>query len=84
NPCYYGIDMASRAELIGADLDVEEIREFVGADSLHYVTLDGLIEATPSPREQLCTACFSGDYPIPVPAEEQRLAQIQLEFDSTG
>ncbi len=84
NPCYYGIDMASRAELVGADLGVDEICEFVGADSLHYISLDGLIAATPTAREQLCTACFSGEYPIPVPAEEERLAQIQFEFDPPG
>ncbi len=81
HPCYYGIDMASRAELVGADLSVEEIRDFIGADSLHYISLDGLIDATPTPRDELCTACFSGTYPIPVPAEDARLAQTQLEFD---
>ncbi len=84
HPCYYGIDMASRAELVGADLSVEEIREFIDADSLHYISLDGLIDATPTPRDELCTACFSGDYPIPVPAEDARLAQTQLEFDPAG
>ncbi len=80
NPCYYGIDMASRAELIGADLTVEEIRAFVGADSLHYIDLDALIESVPTPRDELCHACFSGDYPIPVPGEQDRLAQIRFDF----
>ncbi len=85
HPCYYGIDMASRAELVGADLAVEEIREFVGADSLHYITLDGLIAATPDRREDLCTACFTGEYPIPVAGEHEQLAQIRFDFDtSTG
>jgi amidophosphoribosyltransferase len=69
NPCYYGIDMASRAELIGADLTVEEIRAFVDADSLHYISLDGLVDCTPRPKERLCRACFDGEYPIPVPGE---------------
>jgi amidophosphoribosyltransferase len=82
HPCYYGIDMATRAELIGADLAVEEIREFVGADSLHYLSLDGLIASTPTPRERSCTACFTGDYPIPVPGEHEQLAQIKFDFDS--
>ncbi|MEX0705197.1 MAG: amidophosphoribosyltransferase, partial [Nitriliruptoraceae bacterium] len=49
NPCYFGIDMATRAELIGADLDVDEICAFIGADSLHYISLDGLVEAVPTP-----------------------------------
>jgi amidophosphoribosyltransferase len=82
HPCYYGIDMATRAELIGADLAIEEIRGFVGCDSLHYISLDGLIDATPTPRERLCTACFTGDYPIPVPGEHEQLAQIRFNFDA--
>ena len=80
DPCYYGIDMATRAELIGADLDVEQIRAFVDADSLHYLSLDGLIDAVPQPAERLCTACFTGSYPIPVPAEDARAAQAALEL----
>ncbi len=84
DPCYYGIDMATRAELIGADLDVEQIRAFVGADTLHYLSLDGLVDAVPQPRSALCTACFTGEYPIPVPAEEARAAQVALELGLGG
>jgi amidophosphoribosyltransferase len=80
HPCYYGIDMASRAELIGADLAVEEIRDFIGCDSLHYISLQGLIASTPNQRERLCTACFSGEYPIPVPGEHEQLAQVAFDF----
>jgi amidophosphoribosyltransferase len=69
NPCYYGIDMATRAELLGADLSVSEIRDFVGADSLAYLSLDGLVAATRRPRPSLCRACFDGEYPIPVSGE---------------
>jgi amidophosphoribosyltransferase len=65
-------------------MDVEQIRAFVGADSLHYLSLDGLIDAVPQPAEALCTACFTGRYPIPVPAEEARLSQIALAFDPDG
>ncbi|MFO7961671.1 MAG: amidophosphoribosyltransferase [Nitriliruptoraceae bacterium] len=83
HPCYYGIDMATRAELVGADLEVEEIRDFIGCDSLHYVSLNGLIASTPHQREKLCTACFTGDYPIPVPGEHEQLAQIKFEFPET-
>jgi amidophosphoribosyltransferase len=82
NPCYYGIDMASRAELIGADLSIDEIRDFIGCDSLHYISLDGLIDSTPNRREALCTACFTGEYPIPVPGEHEQLAQIKFDFDT--
>ncbi len=84
NPCYFGIDMATRAELIGADLSVEEICEFVGADTLHYVTLDGLIGATPQTRDRLCRACFDGEYPIAVPGEHEQLAQIKFDFTAAA
>ncbi len=83
HPCYYGIDMATRAELVGADLEGEEIRDFIGCDSLHYISLNGLIASTPHQREKLCTACFSGEYPIPVPGEHEQLAQIKFEFSET-
>jgi len=66
SPCFYGIDFASRDELIAGSLDTEEIRASIGADSLGYVSLDGLIEATTLPADRLCRACFDGHYPVPV------------------
>jgi amidophosphoribosyltransferase len=81
NPCYYGIDMATRAELIGADLNEQEICDYIGADSLHYITLDGLISATPDDRDGLCRACFDGEYPMEVPGEHVELAQTKFEFE---
>jgi len=69
-PCFYGIDFASRAELIASGLGVEEIRESVGADSLGYISLDGLVAATTVPAERLCRACFDGVYPVELPAPE--------------
>ena len=66
-PCFYGIDFASRAELIASGLEVEEIRRSIGADSLSYVSLEGLISATEIAQEKLCTACFTGSYPITIP-----------------
>jgi amidophosphoribosyltransferase len=66
-PCYYGIDFASRAELIANGLDVEGIRASIGADSLGYVSLDGLVAATTLPAGRLCRACFDGEYPIAIP-----------------
>jgi len=79
-PCFYGIDFATRAELIATGLGVEEIRNSLGADSLAYISLEGLVEATTVPRERLCTACFSGQYPIPLasddPLEEQQEEQL--------
>jgi amidophosphoribosyltransferase len=70
-PCFYGIDFASRAELAAGCLSVEEIRASIGADSLGYISLAGLTEATTLPAERLCRACFDGKYPIPV-AETER------------
>jgi amidophosphoribosyltransferase len=70
-PCFYGIDFASRAELIAGHLSAEEIRVSIGADSLGYVSLEGLIAATTLPRARLCRACFDGTYPLDVAAAEQ-------------
>ena len=67
-PCYYGIDFATRAELIAAGMSVEEIRESVGADTLGYLSVESMVEASGQPRAELCTACFTGDYPIAPPA----------------
>jgi amidophosphoribosyltransferase len=68
-PCYYGIDFASRAELIASGLEIEEICRSIGSDSLSYVSMEGLIEATTIDENKLCTACFTGKYPIAVPAD---------------
>jgi amidophosphoribosyltransferase len=68
-PCYYGIDFASRAELIASGLEIEEIRRSIGSDSLSYVSMEGLIAATTINENKLCTACFTGKYPIAVPAD---------------
>ena len=70
-PCFYGIDFATRAELIAGRLSPEEICTSIGADSLGYVSLAGLIEATTLPETRLCRACFDGQYPIPV-ADDDR------------
>jgi amidophosphoribosyltransferase len=78
-PCYYGIDFASRAELIANGLDVEEIRRSIGADSLGYVSLEGLISSTEVPSERLCSACFTGEYPIRIP-EDLSEGKMRLEI----
>jgi amidophosphoribosyltransferase len=66
-PCFYGIDFASRAELVANGVDADGIRRSIGADSLGYVSLDGLVAASEQPKSRLCTACFSGEYPIELP-----------------
>jgi amidophosphoribosyltransferase len=70
-PCFFGIDFASRAELIAGSLPVAAIRDSIGADSLGFVSLEGLIEATTLPAGQLCRACFDGIYPIEVSEADQ-------------
>jgi amidophosphoribosyltransferase len=65
NPCYFGIDFPSRAELVAADNELEEIRAFIGADSLGYLSLEGLKDAVDRPAD-FCTGCFTGSYPAPV------------------
>ncbi|GLY67397.1 amidophosphoribosyltransferase [Amycolatopsis taiwanensis] len=66
-PCFYGIDFASRAELVANGADLDGIRRAIGADTLGYVSLEGLVAASEQPRSRLCMACFDGQYPIPLP-----------------
>jgi amidophosphoribosyltransferase len=73
-PCYFGLDTGTREELIAADLSVGEIQAFVGADSLAYLSLDGLKKATGVPGAGFCDACLTGDYAVPVPAPVVRSA----------
>ncbi|RZS91526.1 amidophosphoribosyltransferase [Motilibacter rhizosphaerae] len=75
-PCFYGIDFATPAELIANGLTVDEVRQSVGADSLGYVSLEGLIAASEQPAERLCTACFTGSYPVALP-EDAGLVGVQ-------
>ena len=77
-PCFYGIDFASRAELIANGLSVEEICASISADSLAFVTLDALVGATKQKKEHLCRACFDGVYPVELPAED-RIGKSVLE-----
>ncbi|MGX7823961.1 amidophosphoribosyltransferase [Actinokineospora sp. 24-640] len=77
-PCFYGIDFASRAELIANGLDADGIRRSIGADSLGYVSLESLVQASEQPRTRLCSACFDGDYPIPLP-DDARIGKHLLE-----
>jgi amidophosphoribosyltransferase len=67
-PCFYGIDFATKAELIAGASSVTQIRDSIGADSLGFVSLASLVGATTLPAASLCRACFDGDYPIGVPA----------------
>ena len=73
-PCFFGVDMATRWELIAAQKTVPEVRDFIGADSLGYLSIEGLVKAVGLPEDTFCLACFTGDYPIPVQLEMDKLA----------
>jgi amidophosphoribosyltransferase len=77
-PCFYGIDFATRAELIANGLSTDEICSSIGADSLAYIGLDQLVEATGVPADHLCRACFDGVYPVALP-EPDHLGKHLLE-----
>ena len=62
-PCYYGIDMDSPDQLVGANYTIEEIRDQIGATSLAYLSTDAMVKATEQPKSSLCRACFDGEYP---------------------
>ena len=80
-PCFFGVDMATRRELIAAQKSIPEICEFIGADSLGFLSLEGLIKAVALPKDNFCLACFTGDYPIPIQLEMDKLA---LETTQSG
>ncbi|MHB1235094.1 MAG: amidophosphoribosyltransferase [Microbacteriaceae bacterium] len=86
-PCFYGIDFASRAELLATGLTVDEVCQAVGADSLGYLSEEGMILSTEQPRDRLCTACFTGRYPIPIPDAHligKNLLERDFSTDSGG
>jgi amidophosphoribosyltransferase len=72
-PCFYGIDFSTRGELIAAHKSVSEIRDFMGLDSLGYLGIENLVRSTHIPRENLCLACFNGEYPIPIDEKFSKL-----------
>ena len=71
--CHFGVDMATKKELIAANMSVESIRREVGADSLGYLSVEGLARATNAPKDRFCLGCFTGEYPIPVQLEMDKL-----------
>ncbi|HUT75727.1 MAG TPA: amidophosphoribosyltransferase [Armatimonadota bacterium] len=80
-PCFYGVDTSDRSELLAARLEaVDDIRRVIGADTLGYQTVEGLLDAIGLPRERFCLACFNGDYPIAVP-DEVRARKFALETE---
>lgn len=77
-PCFYGIDFATRAELIANGLTIEEVCSSIGADSLSFISLEALIDSTNVAKDKLCRACFDGEYPVELP-EDHVLGKHALE-----
>lgn len=82
-PCFYGIDIPSRDELVAASRDIEEIKKLIDADSLGYLSIDGMLTSTGVPTERFCHACFSGGYPIAIPEATARTKHV-LEVPPTA
>ncbi|RQD71044.1 MAG: amidophosphoribosyltransferase [Tindallia sp. MSAO_Bac2] len=84
--CYFGIDTPDRNQLIGAVKTVEQIRKVIGADSLNYLSPEGLVKAVGKPRRQFCLACFDGEYPMDLPekAQKQNGHRVFQRLDEEG
>lgn len=82
SPCYYGIDTPQRSELIAANNSLEEIRGYLGADSLAYLSLDGLLGSVKDKRESYCRSCFTGEYPVEFPKDEEAYLQLALKLNN--
>jgi amidophosphoribosyltransferase len=83
SPCFYGVDTPRRSELIAASQSVEEIRDYLGADSLGYLSLDGLLSAVGSGSANYCSSCYTGHYPVEFPRDEKTYLQLALKLDKT-
>jgi amidophosphoribosyltransferase len=77
-PCFYGMDFGDTKQLLAANLDVEGIRAYLGVDTLAYIDLDRLLTSTGADPDSFCSACFTGEYPLPIPDD---LAKGMLETD---
>ncbi len=84
SPCFYGVDTPRRSELIAATHTQEEIRKYLAADSLGYLSLDGLLEAVGQQRKQYCTSCYTGQYPVAFPRDEHAYLQLTLKLDGAA
>jgi len=84
SPCFYGIDTPRRADLIAATHTLDEVRKYIEADSLKYLSYEGLLQSVNSHRDRYCTSCYTGVYPVPFPREEAAYLQLPLALDTRG
>jgi amidophosphoribosyltransferase len=83
SPCFYGVDTPRRSELIAATHSLDEIRDFLEADSVAYLTLEGLLSAVGSERSSYCSSCYTGSYPVEFPRDQASYLQLALKLDTT-
>jgi amidophosphoribosyltransferase len=81
SPCFYGIDTPRRSELIAATHTLDEIRKYLDADSVAYLSLDGLTSAVQGGRSRYCTSCYTGVYPVAFPRDETAYLQLALKLN---
>ena len=84
SPCFYGVDTPRRSELIAATHTLEEIQKYIGADSVGYLSLEGLLSAVGTRRSSYCTSCYTGQYPVAFPRNEAAYLQLALKLDTDG
>jgi amidophosphoribosyltransferase len=81
SPCFYGVDTPRKSELIAATHTLEEIRQFLEADSVAYLSLEGLLSAVATERSKYCSSCYTGRYPVAIPSDEASYLQLTLKLD---
>jgi amidophosphoribosyltransferase len=81
SPCFYGVDTPRKADLIAATHTLPEIRDFIEADSVGYLSLEGLLSAVGSERRSYCSSCYTGVYPVEFPRDEATYLQLALKLD---
>ena len=81
SPCFYGVDTPQKSELIAATHTLEEIREFLEADSVAYLSLEGLMSTVGRERGSYCSSCYTGDYPVQIPSDQASYLQLALKLD---
>ena len=86
NPCFYGIDFPSTDELLAANKSLDQIRDYLDADSVAYLSIDGMVKATGRPKDEFCLACYTGDYPVAYKSNQNKSVMDQLDRrkDSLG
>ena len=77
-PDFYGIDTPTQKELIAATMSLSELRGYIGVDTLTYLSFDGMIRAVGNPKENLCTSCFTGEYPISIGTKAEKIRRIDF------